>query len=234
MTRPRNAAARPNDPYGVDPHEPRLGPQAWLWPVTGHRGFCRRSIGSGDAVWRDRQAGGSGSDRGDRRGRPATSVSAQRCGHRGARDDAGGTADNRRGRDSPVGRQSESTRCRGGRTVVSAAQTSSRLVRLYPKRWRERYGQEMEALIVESSGGHRVSWRMRVDVARGAGREQLRSAGLADSGAPGDQVRAGVLLVLCAWALFVVGGIAVQKFSSIGRARHRQPVEVPRPPRSRL
>jgi hypothetical protein len=96
---------------------------------------------------------------------------------------------------------------------VSTAQTSSRLVRLYPKRWRERYGQEMEALIVESSGEHRVSWRMRVDVARGAGREQLRSAGLADSGAPGDQVRAGVLLVLCAWSLFVVGGIVVQKFS---------------------
>lgn len=96
---------------------------------------------------------------------------------------------------------------------MSAARTSGRLLRLYPKQWRQRYGQELEALIVEASGDHRVSWRMHLDIARGAGRERLRSAGLADNGAPGDQVRAGVLVVLCAWALFVTAGITVQKFS---------------------
>jgi len=96
---------------------------------------------------------------------------------------------------------------------VSASRTSGLLLRLYPLEWRARYGEELEALIVESCGGGRVPWRVRVDVARAGGRERLRAAGLAGDGAPGDQVRDGALVVLCAWALFVVAGAGVQKFS---------------------
>jgi hypothetical protein len=87
------------------------------------------------------------------------------------------------------------------------------LLRLYPVAWRERYGEELEGLIVEASGGGRVPWRMRADVASSGVRERLRTAGLGGDGAPGDRARGGALLVLCAWALFVLAGAAVQKIS---------------------
>ena len=71
----------------------------------------------------------------------------------------------------------------------------------------------LEGLIVEVSGGGRVPWRTRLDVASSGGRERLRAAGLGPEGPPRERVRASLLAVLCAWALFVVGGLIVQKFS---------------------
>ena len=82
----------------------------------------------------------------------------------------------------------------------------SRLLMVYPRAWRERYGEELEALIVESSGD-RMTWRVRADVVRAGARERAHAAGLGGDG------RGGVLLVLCAWALFVLGGIGVRKAS---------------------
>jgi hypothetical protein len=96
---------------------------------------------------------------------------------------------------------------------VSAMRTSARLVRLYPPTWRARYGDELEGLIVEASGGQRVPWRLRIDVALGAARERMRAAGLARDRDPGERVRAGALLTLCAWALFVIAGGLVQRVS---------------------
>ena len=95
---------------------------------------------------------------------------------------------------------------------MSAPRTSARLLRMYPSRWRERYGEELEGLIVEASGSERVPWRTRLDVAVSGVRERKRAAGLG-GGTPADRVRGGALLVLCAWALFVVGGMIVGKFS---------------------
>ena len=96
---------------------------------------------------------------------------------------------------------------------MSASRTARRLLRLYPVGWRDRYGEELAELIVEASGEHGVSWRVRLDVARAGGRERLRSAGLSGDVAPIDRARGGVVLVLCAWALAVVGAALVQKFS---------------------
>lgn len=95
---------------------------------------------------------------------------------------------------------------------MRASRTAAHLLALYPAQWRARYGEELEALIVDSSG-RRVPWRIRADVALGAGRERLRAAGLVGDGAPEERVRGGVLVALCAWALFVVAGMAVQRFS---------------------
>jgi len=95
---------------------------------------------------------------------------------------------------------------------VSAVRTAERLVRFYPPSWRERYGEELAHLIVESSGD-RVPWRVQVDVMRGGVRERMRRAGVSTDGAPEDRVRGGVLLVLCGWTLFVIAGVAVQKLS---------------------
>jgi hypothetical protein len=95
---------------------------------------------------------------------------------------------------------------------VNPEGTSKRLLRLYPAGWRARYGDELEALILETNGG-RVPWRVRADVALAAADERLRGAGLAGDGTPPERMRGGTLVVLCAWALFVVAGVGVQKFS---------------------
>jgi hypothetical protein len=95
---------------------------------------------------------------------------------------------------------------------MSPARTAARLLRLYPASWRVRYGDELETLILDMSGGGRVPWRIRADVAMAGGRERLRASGLGDD-PPGARVRGGASLVLWAWALFVVAGAIVQKTS---------------------
>lgn len=43
------------------------------------------------------------------------------------------------------------------------------LVRLYPRRWRQRYGAEFEQLLADlTDSGGRAGWRVALDVARGA------------------------------------------------------------------
>jgi hypothetical protein len=91
---------------------------------------------------------------------------------------------------------------------------SSLWLRCYPPSWRERYGEELEGLVEQMNGKGSVAWRVRRDVALTGARERLRSWGLAGPGIPpGTQAKAGALLVLCAWTLFVVAGMAVQRFS---------------------
>lgn len=47
------------------------------------------------------------------------------------------------------------------------------LLRLYPRAWRERYGEEVLALIEQSGGG----WRCSANLVSGAARERLRALG---------------------------------------------------------
>ena len=96
---------------------------------------------------------------------------------------------------------------------MSAARTAGRLMRLYPASWRARYGEELEALILDMSTGRRVPWRVRADVAGAGGRERLRALGLGGDGTPRGRARRGAALVLWAWALFVLAGAIVQKSS---------------------
>lgn len=95
---------------------------------------------------------------------------------------------------------------------MSSTRTIRLLLRAYPRAWRARYGDELEGLIADASDGRRMPWRTGADVLCAGGRERLRSAGLRDA-PPHDQVRGGALLVLCAWAMFVAGGVMVQKAS---------------------
>lgn len=93
---------------------------------------------------------------------------------------------------------------------MSADRTSAVLLRLYPPRWRDRYGDELAGLIVETSGG-RVPWRVRCDVAGAALRERGRSLlGWSDR-SPRDTISSALPTVLWAWLLVVVGGCAVAK-----------------------
>ena len=97
---------------------------------------------------------------------------------------------------------------------MNAGRRPDRLLRWYPPAWRARYGEELEELIAEATGGGRVPWRTRLDIARSGTRERLRASGLTGDGVPPDErSRAGSLLVLCAWMTFVVAGTTVQKLS---------------------
>lgn len=71
------------------------------------------------------------------------------------------------------------------------------LLLAYPRRWRERYGAELLALLESEP----LTWRARVNVLRCGLGERLR--------VPGPPP----LRVLWAWSLFVIGGMAFQKTS---------------------
>ncbi|HST17382.1 MAG TPA: hypothetical protein VLK36_06915 [Gaiellaceae bacterium] len=69
------------------------------------------------------------------------------------------------------------------------------LLQIYPRRWRDRYGDELAALLEDEP----LTWRVRANVLLAGLQERLRSG--------------GPPRVLWAWTLFVVGGIAFQKTS---------------------
>jgi hypothetical protein len=88
------------------------------------------------------------------------------------------------------------------------------LLRCYPQAWRERYGEELEALLAEMRQDGVATHRAQLDLMRAGVAERLRSSGLVGGDVrPEDQVKAGALLVLCAWAMFVVAGVLTQRFS---------------------
>ena len=90
------------------------------------------------------------------------------------------------------------------------------LLRWYPPAWRDRYGDEFVACVEDTLGetGARLTARMQVSIACAGLRERALRAGLAGDQLPPDgRVRAGALLVLCAWAAFVVAGVAFSKLS---------------------
>jgi hypothetical protein len=71
------------------------------------------------------------------------------------------------------------------------------LLRAYPRRWRERYGDELLALLEAEP----VTWRGRANVLAAGLMERVRGSGQ-------PQLR-----VLWGWSLFVLGGLAFQKVS---------------------
>jgi hypothetical protein len=68
---------------------------------------------------------------------------------------------------------------------------------VYPRAWRERYGDELVALLEAEP----LTWRVRLNVLGAGIRERLRGSGPAE------------LRMLWAWSLFVIGGMAFQKTS---------------------
>lgn len=83
------------------------------------------------------------------------------------------------------------------------------LLALFPAAWRRRYGDELDALILDMhADGRNTGTRMRADLLRSAARERLRGGG-----DPSRRIRGGGSLVLWAWALFVIGGAIVQRVS---------------------
>ena len=88
------------------------------------------------------------------------------------------------------------------------------LLAWYPPSWRERYGDELVALMKDELDGRRPTIRFRASVAWSGLRERGHEAGLVgEQTAPAHQVRAGSLLVLCSWTAFVLAGASFAKLS---------------------
>src|SRR5580698_5541357 len=97
---------------------------------------------------------------------------------------------------------------------MGARPTTSTMLRWYPAPWRARYGDEFAAMIEDDLAGRRPTMRYRLSIARSGLNQQLRTVGLSgDSVPPSDRVRGGALSVLCAFALFVIPGVAFAKIS---------------------
>ena len=97
---------------------------------------------------------------------------------------------------------------------MSRDQQLARLLRWYPASWRSRYGEELTALLEDTHGQNSVPWRVRISLAKSGSLERARAAGLmGDSTGSSERIRAGSLLILCAWALFMVAGTIFAKFS---------------------
>jgi hypothetical protein len=89
------------------------------------------------------------------------------------------------------------------------------LLRWYPPAWRDRYGDELTALMEDTyAAPGRVPRRARLRLVRAGLEERAREAGLVGSATdPPAQVTGGSLLVLCAWTLFLVAGALFGKFT---------------------
>lgn len=97
---------------------------------------------------------------------------------------------------------------------MSPADRFERMIRWYPTAWRTRYGAELAALLEDTYGTGRVPLRARLSLARAGAAERARAAGaVGHSTGTDERLRAGSVLVLCAWAFFVVGGAIFAKFT---------------------
>lgn len=98
--------------------------------------------------------------------------------------------------------------------MSSQRTTLGPLLRWYPAAWRERYGDELIALLEDMLDGKRPPITMRLSVAGAGVRERARSIGLVgDAASPSEQRRTSALVVLFAWTLFVLAGCAFAKLS---------------------
>src|SRR5262249_48611000 len=90
----------------------------------------------------------------------------------------------------------------------------SRLLRWYPQGWRARYGDELITYMEDNYGDRRPPMRDRLSVVLGGLRERAQQAGLSgESVPPEERMRAAVLLILAAWAGFVLAGLSFAKLS---------------------
>lgn len=90
----------------------------------------------------------------------------------------------------------------------------ARSLRWYPAQWRARYGDELVALMEDTYGDRPQPLRQKLSLVLCGVRERARSFGLTGDSAPAEErVRAGAMLVLGAWALFVLAGSSFAKLS---------------------
>jgi hypothetical protein len=96
--------------------------------------------------------------------------------------------------------------------VTRRDRSLERLLRWYPKDWRDRYGAELITLVEDDLEGRRPTLRCRADLAVSGLRERGNSSGLTGDRAPAAvRCRSGNQAVLCAWTLLVAAGCVFAK-----------------------
>jgi hypothetical protein len=95
-----------------------------------------------------------------------------------------------------------------------APNDADRLLRWYPSAWRDRYGDELVALLEDELDGAAPGIRLRLSLASSGIRQRARTSGLAGSSADAAlRLRSGALVVLVGWAILLIGGAAFAKSS---------------------
>jgi hypothetical protein len=86
-------------------------------------------------------------------------------------------------------------------------------LRWYPPSWRDRYGDELIAVLDDEYEGH-LPTRVHFDLVAGGLRQRARQSGLTGDLVPAARgVRSGALMVFSAWVAFVIAGASFAKFS---------------------
>ena len=87
---------------------------------------------------------------------------------------------------------------------------AGRLLRVYPRAWRNRYGEDFEQLLIADINECPRSGSRTPDVLRSGSLARLAQAGLAsDALEPARQLRAGVVAIGCALCLFLAFGVGI-------------------------
>jgi hypothetical protein len=86
----------------------------------------------------------------------------------------------------------------------------ARLLRWYPPKWRERYGEEFLELLRDDAADRPPSWRTTADVIGNGLVARIRSAGITGPAASGaDAARTGLASIACAAAIFLTFGVTM-------------------------
>jgi hypothetical protein len=102
-------------------------------------------------------------------------------------------------------------------SIDRAERQARRLMRVYPKSWRERYGDEFAELLISEIEEEPSSWRRTTNVVVTGCLTRLVPTGLAGQGLqPAEQARASVVSLGCALAAFLAFGIAMWSQLTIG------------------
>jgi hypothetical protein len=96
--------------------------------------------------------------------------------------------------------------------VTRGRDETSSLLRWYPRAWRERYGEELQALMEDGLGDGAPTAMFKVSMVRAGLREHAHCL-LGAHGSPPERARTGSLLVLCSWTAFVLAGASFSKVS---------------------
>lgn len=89
-----------------------------------------------------------------------------------------------------------------------------RVLRWYPAAWRERYGNELVDLLSDTYADNPLPTRAWIGIVMAGVNERGREAALIGRvSRREDRIRAGALIVLAAWALFIVAGSGFAKYS---------------------
>jgi len=102
-------------------------------------------------------------------------------------------------------------------TSSCPAKRAERLVRLYPKAWRARYGEEFFELLAADIADRPRSWRRTADLLRGGLVARCSLFGLCGCAlSPLEQVRASLVTLGCSTAVFLLFGAAMWSQLTIG------------------